>query len=164
MGEYTGWKTIGALGVAVVTLAALGGCAAPHQITDRSDFLAEGTREYAGETKERVIKAAETVLRISDPSDFEFRYNLNGFEGLRRYFIYAVLASAQGREKWDFVTEAAPNGIRASVSVSEAGVTSGGYSRQQYESAMASVPAVLESRRLHAGPQSRLDHVRRGSG
>lgn len=138
MDEFTGKKARGAIGVAVLTV--LGGCAAPHQIVDRSDFLAEATREYPGETKERVIRAAETVLRISDPTDFEFRYNLNGFEGLRRYSIYAVLAATQGREKWEFVTEGISNGIRASISVSEAGVTTGGYSRQQYESAMASVP------------------------
>jgi len=127
-------------GVIVAVLAMLGGCAAPQQIVDRSDFLAEGAREYPGESKERVIKAAETVLRISDPTDFEFRYNLNGFEGLRRYTIYAVLAAAQGRERWDFVTESTPGVTRASVSVSEAGVTTGGYTQQRYENTMASIP------------------------
>ena len=117
------------------------GCAAPHQIRDRSDYLAEGTRTYQGENRERVIKAAETVLRISDPNDFEFRYTAAGFEGLRRYFIYAVLASASGREKWEFLTEpAGTNAVRASVSISDAGQASGGYSTNRYEGAMASVP------------------------
>lgn len=130
------------IGVAVACALALAGCAQPHQIRDRSDYVAEGTRMYAGETRERVIKAAETVLRVSDPNDFEFRYSLNGFTGLRRYFIYAVIASASasGREKWDFLAEQAPAGIQASVSISEAGVSSGGYSSTPYEGAMASVP------------------------
>lgn len=87
-----------------------------------------------------MLKAAETVLKVSDPTDFEFRYTLTGFVGLRRYFIYAVLAAAQGREKWDFMTEIEPAGLRASVSISEEGTTSGGYSRSRYENAMASVP------------------------
>jgi hypothetical protein len=128
--------TIVALGVA------LAGCAAaPHQVRDRDDYLAEATRVFPGESRERVLKAAETVLRISDPTDFEFRYTLTGFTGLRRYFIYAVLAAASGREKWEFVTEPEPAGLRASVSISEEGTTSGGaYSRNNYEGAMASVP------------------------
>lgn len=118
----------------------LGGCAAAHQVRDREDYLAEATRIYPGETRERVLKAAETVLKISDPADFEFRYTLTGFTGLRRYFIYAVVASAAGREKWEFLTEPAGEGLRASVSISEEGTASGGYSSNKYEGAMASVP------------------------
>lgn len=125
----------------VALCAALAGCAAtPHQVRDRDDYLAEASRVYPGETRERVIKAAETVLRISDPSDFEFRYTLTGFTGLRRYVIYAVLAAANGREKWEFMTEQEPAGLRASVSISEEGVATGGYSQNRYEGAMASVP------------------------
>lgn len=126
--------------VAPVAALMLLGCAQPHQIRDRTDYLAEATRTFPGETRERVLKAAETVLRISDPNDFEFRYALNGFTGLRRYFVYAVLASQSGREKWDFLAEQVPTGIQASVSISEAGVTSGGYSSTPYERSMASVP------------------------
>jgi hypothetical protein len=119
----------------------LAGCAAaPQQVRDRDDYLAEASRVFPGETRERVLKAAETVLKVSDPTDFEFRYTLTGFVGLRRYFIYAVLAAAQGREKWDFMTEVGPAGLRASVSISEEGTTSSGYSRGAYENAMASVP------------------------
>jgi hypothetical protein len=128
--------------IGIVALGAtLFGCAAaPHQVRDRDDYLAEATRIFPGETRERVLKAAETVLRISDPTDFEFRYTLTGFTGLRRYFIYAVLASASGREKWEFLTEPDPTGLKASISVSEEGTSSGGYSRSNYEGAMASVP------------------------
>ena len=118
-------------------------CAAPHQIMDRNDFLAEAIRYYPGENRERVIKAAETVLKQSDPGDWDFRYSLNGFTGLRRYFIYAVVASASGQEKWEFLADedaSRPGSIRASISVSEAGTASGGYSRTPYEGKMASIP------------------------
>jgi hypothetical protein len=128
-------------GGAIALLLVLPACSAPHQIVDREDFLAEGTREYRGETRERLIKAAETVLKISDPQDFEFRYTLTGFTGLRRYSIYAVLAASQGREKWDFQTEEAAGALRASVAISEAGESYGGYgSRTPYENRMASIP------------------------
>jgi hypothetical protein len=123
------------------TAALLSACAPPHQIRDRSDFLAEATREYRGETPERVITAAQTVLRVSDPTDFEFRNSLNGFVGLRRYVIYAVIAAANGREKWEFNTEQpAPGMVRAAVSVEDAGQATGGYTRERYEGAIASVP------------------------
>jgi hypothetical protein len=129
------------IGAAIAALLLSGCASAPHQITDREDFVAEGTREFKGETAERVIKAAEIVLKTSDPSDFEFRYNLDGFEGLRRYVVYAVLATAVGREKWDFrAVRSEAGAIRASVSISEAGRTTGGYSSTPYEGAMASIP------------------------
>ena len=131
----------------------LSSCAAPHQIRDRSDYLAEATRTYQNETRERIIGAAETVLKISDPQDFEFRHNINGFTGLRRYTVYAVLAAAQGREKWEFQTEpVGPNAVRASISVSEAGRATGGYSSTPYENEMASVP-------LYRLFWSRVDYV-----
>jgi hypothetical protein len=119
----------------------MAGCAKPpHEIRDRSDYLAEATRIFPGETRERVLRAAETVLRLSDPNDFEFRYTLTGLTGLRRYMVYAVLAVQQGREKWDVTTEQGPGGIQASVSISEAGVVSGSGSANIYENGMASVP------------------------
>jgi hypothetical protein len=112
--------------LSLVSLAgSLAGCAtAPHQVRDRDDYLAEATRVYPGETRERVLKAAETVLKVSDPADFEFRDTLTGFTGLRRYMVYAVITTAVGREKWGFLTEPDPTGLRTSVSVSEEGTTS----------------------------------------
>jgi hypothetical protein len=137
----------------LTAMVALSGCAAPRQITDRSDFLAEAIRNYPSETRERVIAAAQTVLKLSDPDDFEFRNTLTGFTGLRRYFIYAVLASATGREKWDFTTEVQqPGVIQASVAVSEAGTSTGGYSTTPYEGQMASIP-------LYRLFWSRVDYV-----
>ena len=77
---------------------------------------------------------------MSDPSDFDFRDNLTGFTGLRRYFIYAVVAAANGREKWEFTTEPDGPNIRASVAVSEAGTAAGGSSATPYDNKLASVP------------------------
>lgn len=129
-----------ALAIVAATLA-LAGCNTPHQIVDRSDFLAEGTRTYRGEARERIVEAAEMVLKVSDPNDFEFRHSLNGFTGLRRYMVYAIVASQTGREKWDFLVEPEANGaLKAAISVSEAGTTYGNYTATPYENRMASVP------------------------
>lgn len=126
------------LATALVAFA-LSSCAAPHQIRDRDDFMAEGTRSFAGESPERIIQAAQAVMRQSDPQDFEFRNSLDGFVGLRRYTIYAVLAASQGREKWDFQVKPEGKTVRASLSITDAGDTYGGYSVRQYEEQMASV-------------------------
>jgi hypothetical protein len=127
---------------AAALAASLGlcGCAQPHQIADRQEYVAEATRAFPGETRERVIAAAQKVLKLSDPQDFDFRYTIDGFVGLRRYFVYAVLASQSGQEKWEFATREQPGVIEASVSISEAGRVSGGYSTTPFERAMNSIP------------------------
>jgi hypothetical protein len=126
----------------VAALAAcVGACTPPPQIVDRSDFLAEATRTYQGETTERVILAAQRVLEQSDPKGFEFRNTLNGFEGLRKYFIYAVIASQSGRERWDFTADRDPNGaVKAGLTVSDAGASQSGYNHTPYDVQMASIP------------------------
>ncbi|WP_424360225.1 hypothetical protein [Methylocystis parvus] len=125
----------------IVFALSLSSCgSAPHTITDRDDFLAEATRRYKGEDRERVIRAAETVIKHSDPADVEIRYTASGFTALRKYFIYAVFASASGREKWEFTVEDAPGAKVASISISEAGTSTGGYAATPYENTMNAFP------------------------
>lgn len=144
---------IGRVSCVLVSCIVVAACAAPHRIVDRDDYLAEATRSYPAQDRERVIRAAEAVLKQSDPADWDFRYTAEGFTGLRRYFVYAVLASASGREKWEFNTELTnPATIKASISVSESGISSGGYSSRPYEGSMSSIP-------LYRLFWSRVDYV-----
>lgn len=124
---------------AILTCLLLAGCATPHEIRDRDDYLAEASRTYTAKTKEQVIRAAEIVLKNSDPSDWDMRYEGDGFVGLRRYFIYAVLATQSGREKWQFQARESGDSIQASLTVSEAGVGAGGYNVTPYERSMSSI-------------------------
>lgn len=116
------------------------GCAQPAQIRDRSGYLAEASRAYPGEDKERLISAAEAILRQSDPNNIDVRYSPDGFTALRRYFIYAIIATQSGREKWDFSASNTAGGTRASLTITEAGVGSSAYSSAAYDRPMASVP------------------------
>lgn len=127
---------VGALALGV----ALAGCNQTAQVNDRASFLTEATRVFPGETRERVIIAAETVLKQSDPADFDFQHSMRGFVGSRAYMVYAVIAAANGKERWEFETEEEAAGIRAVLQVSDAGTASGGYSTSQYEQRLASVP------------------------
>lgn len=128
--------------LAVSALAlTLGGCGtAPVQINDRSDYLAEATRLYQNEDKERVIRAAETIIKTSDPTHVDMRYEGNGFTALRSYFVYAVLASQKGQEKWDFHIDEKPNAVEASLSISDQATVYGGYSAEHVEGSMKSIP------------------------
>lgn len=112
---------------AAVACLFIASCAAPPRMADRTDFLAEATRVYAGETRERVIRAAEAVLKITDPGDWEFRHQANGFTGYRSYFVYLVIAAERGQDKWDFQALDRAGGVEASVSVSKVGVGGAGY-------------------------------------
>lgn len=122
--------------------ATLTACASSTpQIEDRSAFMAEGARDYTGESPERVIQAAQAVLKLSDPKDFYFTNNLNGFTGLRRYSYYAVFAAVSGTEKWEFQTQPmTPPGVRASVGISDASASSGRYGTSIADRPMASIP------------------------
>lgn len=125
---------------AAVVALSICGCATPHQIMDRDDYLAEAAREYPEADREQLIRAAEAVLIHSDPKDWEFRYTPTGFTGIRRYMVYAVLAMSQGQEKWQFATEpGSPGNVRAYLSVEESGVSTGGYVSTPYDNKMASI-------------------------
>lgn len=132
--RISGWAII------AIAAVALCSCANRQAIVDRDDFLAEATRTYHGVHQEQVIRAAESILKISDPGDWEFRYTDTGFTGLRRFYVYAIIAAQSGREKWEFGTANVGGAVRASLTISEEGVSAGGYSIQTYEKALNAIP------------------------
>lgn len=110
-----GWRAA-LTGVAAMGLA---GCVSAPKVESHAEWLAEATRTYAGEAPERVIAAAEAVLRHADPGDFTFDYRLGGFRAERRFLVYAVLAAAEGEDRWTFTASRAGGGARASVHLTE---------------------------------------------
>jgi hypothetical protein len=116
----------------------LAGCAATPK-PDENHF-AEATHEFKGETRERIVRAAEIVLKQSDPA-FKFQYSLSGFTGFRPYVLYAVIAAQTGTEKWELQTEQNSNSVRASIGISETRrAFAAGAPPSQGEGAMGSVP------------------------
>jgi hypothetical protein len=86
-----------------------------ERVTSHADWEREATRFYAGESKARMIAAAETVLRNSDPGDISFEYRASGFTARRKYFYYAVFASADGEDRWSFYAGENKTGAKATV-------------------------------------------------
>ncbi len=107
-------RGLGGVGACVLAML-LAGCVGGPKVESHADWLAEATRTFPDEAPERVIAAAETVLRHADPGDFTFDYRAGGFRAERKFLIYAVLAAADGVDRWTFGAARAGGGTRASV-------------------------------------------------
>lgn len=96
----------------------LGGClGAGERIASHADWDRETARLYPGETRQRLIAAAETILNHSDPGDITFDYRGNGFSARRRYFLYAAIASVDGEDRWSFGVAEGAEAARARVTL-----------------------------------------------
>lgn len=92
-------------------------CAGPPDMT-REQSLAETNRIYNAASPEQVARAAEIVLRHSDPPDFTITHSSIGFKAVRHGIIYTVLNAAHERDTWTFSVMPAENGgTRASIQV-----------------------------------------------
>jgi hypothetical protein len=109
------WRSV-RIGLAALPLAA---CMPAPKVESHAEWLAEATRAYPGERPERVISAAEAVLRHADPGDLAFDYRVGGFTAERKFLVYAVLAAAEGEDRWTFNASGAGDGAKANVALVE---------------------------------------------
>jgi hypothetical protein len=118
--------------LAIALLCTSAGCAPPPaRVTDHAEWLREATRIWPGETRARIIAAAEAVLKHADPRDTTVEYNRHGFTARRRFSIYAVLATASGTESWTFSSAENALGASATVRIIQRGTAqAGGYSER----------------------------------
>jgi len=101
-------------------------CARPERVGSHADWVREATRVWPGETKARVIAAAEAVVKHADPRDTQLEYSRQGFVARRKFFIYAVIATAQGEDRWTFQAAENEEGASASVRIIERGTATAG--------------------------------------
>ncbi len=104
----------------------LGACTPAHRVTDHADWLREATRAWPGETRSRVIAAAEAVVRHADPRDTIVEYNHRGFTARRKFLIYALIATATGTETWTFSSAENEMGASATVRIIQRGTAQAG--------------------------------------
>lgn len=79
--------------------AVLAGCAAPMPQLSRTEYLAMTSRTIEA-PKERVLEAAEEVLRLADGDDVQIHHNAAGFNAHRPWSVYLVLAASMGTDFW----------------------------------------------------------------
>ena len=117
-------------------------CARPERAANHADWLKEATRVWHGETKARVIAAAEAVVKHSDPSDITVEYSKAGFSARRKFFIYAVLATAEGEDRWSFSANENTEGASASVRIIQRGTARAGNFSERFRDNQALVGSL----------------------
>ena len=100
-----------------LALVLLAGCAAPPQLS-REEALKITSRTYDNTPKEKVIAAAERLLRLADGSDFVIQHVDEGFSASRPWGVYMVLAAVRGTDYWQFKAVQEGGATRASVLIS----------------------------------------------
>jgi hypothetical protein len=116
----------------ILSLCVVAGCAHPERTTSHADWTKEATRRWAGESKARVIAAAEAVVKHADPADTKLEYNRSGFTARRKFFIYAVIAAANGEDRWTFSASENLEGASAAVRIIQRGTTVAGQASQNF--------------------------------
>ncbi len=112
-------------------LLALAACTPAARVATHEEWLREATRIWPGESRARVIAAAEAVLKHADPRDTAVEYNHHGFTARRRFFIYALIATASGTETWTFTSAENEQGASATVRIIQRGTAqAGGHSER----------------------------------
>jgi hypothetical protein len=125
-----------------MTILLLAGCAQAERTTSHADWLKEATKRWNGESKARVIAAAEAVVKHSDPSDIKVEYNRSGFTARRKFFIYAVIAAANGEDRWTFSVSENADGASAAVRIIQKGTTIAGQSSQRFRDNQTTVGSL----------------------
>jgi hypothetical protein len=117
-------------------------CARPERAANHADWLKEATRVWSGETKARVIAAAEAVVKHSDPGDITVEYSKSGFSARRKFFIFAVLATAEGEDRWTFSASENSEGASASVRIVQRGTARSGNFSERFRDNQALVGSL----------------------
>jgi hypothetical protein len=107
-------------------------CTPARRVASHDEWLREATRVWPGETRARVIAAAERVVKHADPRDTTIEYNRHGFSARRRFFVYALIASASGTETWTFSSAENAMGASATVRIIQRGTAQAGSQSERF--------------------------------
>jgi hypothetical protein len=118
--------------IAAALLAALAACTPARRVATHEEWLREATRVWPGETRARVIAAADAVVKHADPRDTTVEYNRHGFAARRKFFIYALIASASGTETWTFSSAENTQGASATVRIIQRGTAQAGSQSERF--------------------------------
>jgi hypothetical protein len=117
---------------AIFVLLLLTACARPQRVENHADWLKESTRVYAGETRARVIAAAEAVLKHADGRDTRFEYNQNGFSATRPFGMNALAVGIKGEDRWTFSVREGKAGSATALRVIRSGTASAASKRSRF--------------------------------
>lgn len=102
------------VGAALTVLVGLAACAPPQQPWTREEAEAITTRIYAAPPA-KVLKAAEQVFRLADPTDTKLAFYANGFSARRDASAFLVITYISGGYDFQVTAEPAPGGTRLRI-------------------------------------------------
>jgi hypothetical protein len=110
----------------------LAGCAPAARVTTHVEWQREATRTWPGETRARIIAAADAVVKHADPRDTQVEYNHHGFTARRKFLIYALIATATGIETWTFSSAENEQGASSTVRIIQRGTAQAGSHSERF--------------------------------
>jgi hypothetical protein len=113
----TGGRRLGAAARVAVACAflSLAACkTTPDLLLDEAAFTSTTTRRFPGETRERIVRAAEAVLRQSDPSR-QITTRTEGFASFKQFESYGFVVAEGGGDLWTVTSRDLADGAEAVV-------------------------------------------------
>jgi hypothetical protein len=100
---------------AVCVLLSLAACkTTPDLLLDEAAFTSTTTRRFPGETRERIVRAAEAVLRQSDPSR-QITTQTEGFASFKQFESYGFVVAEGSDDLWTVTSRDLADGAEAVV-------------------------------------------------
>lgn len=93
--------------LAIAAIMVLSGCAVNREVS-REDWLNMTSHTFKNTSVDSVLKAADKVMHLSDPSDVTVSHTPDSMLGYRKFMIYAVFSATFGR--YEFALHAKQNG------------------------------------------------------
>jgi hypothetical protein len=103
---------LGALACVALSLAACN--TTPDLLLDEAAFTSATSRRFPGETRERIVRAAESVLRQSDPGR-QITTRTEGFASFRQFESYGFVVAEGGGDLWTVTSRDLADGAEAVV-------------------------------------------------
>lgn len=145
----------------VLIISLLASCAS-HRTLTREEWLQIGQRNYTGIEKEKIINAAEKLLKLADGNDFQFSYTPDGFVASRRWLLYMVIAATVGTDYWTFEVKEVDKKLIANVRASSVAGNVNGYPTGGGQVSTVTTPSIgvpLQGTAMYDMFWNRLDYL-----
>ena len=124
MGRYRrgeGWCRAAARTASACLFLGLAACnTTPDLLLDEAAFTSATARRFPGETRERIVQAAEAVLRQSDPSR-QITTRSEGFASFKQFESYGFVVAEGGGDLWTVTSRDLPDSAEAVVRLAARG-------------------------------------------
>ena len=119
MVKVSRWTMVTLAGALVGIGLLVSGCSPTDMKVDvtREEYMGLIYRTYENVEPEKVLAAAERLLRLADEEDITFQHSEDGFRAYRKWLLYAIITARWGTDTWDIKVKPAGDGTKATVQI-----------------------------------------------